>query len=641
MEKEYRILLVEDSPEDAEINVREAKKALSPCRFLTVETRAAFTAALKDFGPDAVITDFTMPEFDGFSVIKIVQELSPFTPVLVVTGSINEETAVRCIKAGAADYILKNNVRRIGPSLLSALQQYDSRKRHYETQAALIESEEKYRALFENDPAGDFIAAADGVILTCNRAFTAALGFQAAEEAAGLNFFRFCPNPRQREDFLQILGGGRRVEHLAMDIVRNDGSAAFARVNAYGVFDDRHDLVRIVGFIIDETERRRLEERLAQAQKLESLGTLAGGIAHDFNNILNIILGYLSLLEKAGGDEAEAARLAGTIRQAAERGVALVSRLLTFARKDEPRFDPVRLSDVVDEAVKLARETFPKTIEIRSAVADSVPLVTADPDQLHQAFLNLLVNARDAMPAGGVLSVTGGSVDRRTLASRYPDTEGEAYSFIRVEDTGVGMDETVLKRIFEPFFTTKQRDSGTGLGLAMVYGIVKKHRGFVDVESEQGRGAAFTVYLPARTDRVRPAAAPVSGAAAPEGGGETILLVEDEETLREYLATVLRTKGYRVLEAADGEAAFDLLREHPGGVDVVLADFGLPKMDGGELFKRVHTTGKQARMVLMSGFLDPSVKPLLMKTGVTHFLQKPVKPEALLTTLREALEKKS
>jgi two-component system cell cycle sensor histidine kinase/response regulator CckA len=767
MVERIRILIVEDSEADADINEREVKKVLPACLFLRVLTPESFTKALDEFIPDAIVSDYSLPDFDGLAVLRIMRELSPFTPVLIVTGSVNEETAVNCLKSGAADYILKEHIKRLGPALLAALRHKDSRRRHFETQAALIESEERfrrltenavdviyrydytprrgftyvspaatrmtgytprefyadpdlwlklihpedrsllekisadraegkfsvvlrwirkdgavvwveqktvrlrdvdgalsalegivrditerklaeealrkseeqYRSLFDNDPAGDFIAAADGRITSCNKVFASVLGFHSPAEALKYNFFQFCRQPGQCEGILRLLSAGRNVEHYEMELTRRDGSVGFMRVNAYGVFNSNKALDGIVGFLIDETDRRRLEERLAQAQKLESLGTLAGGIAHDFNNILSIILGYLSLLGEAGDDRAGLARQVNVIQTAAERGVTLVKQLLTFARKTEPRLDPVRLSETVGEVVTLVRETFPKTIAIHNDLDGSIPLVTADADQLHQAFLNLFVNARDAMPGGGTLTVAGGHVDRRSLAARYPETEGEEYAFVRIADTGTGMEESVRQRVFEPFFTTKGKNSGTGLGLALVYGIVHKHKGFIDVESQPGQGSAFTVYLPARTAGDRPALAQAPEA-APAGGTETILLIEDEANLREYMTTVLKSRGYRVVAAADGSEGFNVFCEQRSGIDLVISDFGMPKLDGGELFKRMKAIDDRVLMILMSGFFDPNVKSFMAETGITHFLQKPFTPEALLVAIRETLRGK-
>ncbi len=638
-EKVYRFLIVEDSPADAGINEREVEKVLSPCRFLRCQTPEALTQALDEFNPDAIISDYTMPDFDGLSVLRITREISPFTPVIIVTGSIDEETAVKCLKGGAADYILKDHLKRLGPALIAALKRKDSRKLYYETQAALIESEEKYRALFENDPAGDFVTNGDGVITACNRAFAAALGFKTPREAKNQNIFQFCRHAKSCEDFLQILGGGKILENFGMELVRRDGRSVFARVNAYALFTPGHTIKQIVGFLIDETDQRQLEERLAQAQKLESLGTLAGGVAHDFNNILNIIMGYLSLLEKEIDKNEHTAHLAGTIQGAAERGAALVNQLLTFARKNETCFMPVRLSDVIGDVVKLASETFPRKIEIRVASGGDAPLVTADADQLHQVFLNLFVNARDALPEGGIITVEGGRVERRVLAARYPGTEGETYSFIRVTDTGTGMDEVVKARLFEPFFTTKNRDAGTGLGLSQVYGIIKQHRGHIDVDSEPGKGSAFTVYLPTRTS-----GEDIPGTREPEtaatGGSETILLVEDEETLRDYLATVLKSKGYQVFSAADGQTALDLFGTHRVKINLILADFGLPKLDGPDLIKRIKSLEKNAVIVIMSGFADPDLKSFMAEMDVADFIQKPFSSESLFRIVRSTLDRR-
>jgi PAS domain S-box-containing protein len=765
LKQEYRILLVEDSPSDAALIRGETRKVMNPCRCLTVETREAFTRAVDEFNPDAILSEFTLPDFDGLSAMRIALEKSPLVPILIVTGSTDEGAAVKCLKAGAADFILKERIHRLGPALLDALRRKYNRIRsarirtahteneerfrtltenvedviyryallprrgftyvspavtniigyspadHYadpdlwlkiihpadakryhrylaewfqnaapislrwinkdgsvvwteqrnipvrddigrlvafegiardrtarnKTEQSLLDSEERYRSLFENDPAGDFIAGADGEIISCNRAFSAMLGLRKDGEAGSLNLFQFCQNVEQHEGFLRAVGERRRVERYDLDLTRLDGKTVYAAASAHGVFDPAGGLSRIVGFLVDETERRQLEQQLVQAQKLESLGTLAGGIAHDFNNILGIILGYLTLLEETPSMREESPMLK-VIQKAAQRGVDLVKQLLTFSRKNEPHFGPVLLHEAANEVIKLLKKTFPKTILLENYTNASLPPVTADATQLHLAFLNLCLNARDAMQGGGILSIAGGKINRHSLAARHPGADARKYAFIRITDTGLGMSETIKKRIFEPFFTTKGKEAGTGLGLSLVHEIITRHRGFIDVESVPGGGTNFTVYLPARDEnRLRGSPAePVPESVV--GGNETILVVEDEETLRDYLAIVLQSRGYNVLTAADGEEGVVLFQKHQSEIKVVLSDFGLPKLDGGGLFRRIQSCALETRMILMSGSDGPGIKSLLQQAGIKFFLQKPFSSDVLLKTIRKAIE---
>ena len=336
----------------------------------------------------------------------------------------------------------------------------------------------------------------------------------------------------------------------------------------------------------DDTERQQAEDRFREAQKLDSVGRLAAGIAHDFNNLLNIISAYASVLVERGIDPGRHAEGFEAIQRAVRRGSALVRQLLTFARKTEVVFDAVTLNTVVEEIVEILRATFPKEIVVEADLAADLPEIKADANQLHQAVLNLCVNARDAIPDGGTITVQTEQVNGEELRGRFADAAGKTYASVKVSDNGIGMDRGTSSRMFDPFFTTKNPGAGQGLGLAVVHGIVQSHHGFIDVSSEPGQGTAVQLFFPvspgAQDAAGSRAESPVSRSAHGEkprstGGNETILLVEDEDMLREPVKSLLEGKGYRVLCARDGLEAVELYEREGKGIDLVILDVGLPR----------------------------------------------------------------
>ncbi len=416
-----------------------------------------------------------------------------------------------------------------------------------------------------------------------------------------------------------------------------DGTHAFI-VNKFPLFDTNHVAHAVCAFMTDITDRKRLEDGLRQAQKMESIGTLAGGIAHDFNNILGIILAYNGSIGRVTSNPERFSESIDAINQAVERGTALVRQMLTFARQTEIVFQALNVNVLIAEVVKMLAATFPRTIEFTKQLEPNIPLVTADQTQLHQVFLNLCVNARDAMPNGGKIIVTTGTTTRENVRQKFPGASRDSYIHITVADTGTGMDETIRKRIFEPFFTTKELGKGTGLGLSVVYGVMQSHEGFADVESQVGKGTKFHLFLPAA---LRSADAEQKGSRTEQpvpGGNETVLLVEDEEALLALVRRALEAKGYRVLAAHDGLEALDFYRRHSDQISVVVTDMGLPKLGGWEAAQRMKEINKGAKIILASGFLEPGRKERLSREGITHFIQKPYNPNQVLAAIREVID---
>jgi len=323
-----------------------------------------------------------------------------------------------------------------------------------------------------------------------------------------------------------------------------------------------------------------------------------------------------------------------------------VRQLLTFARKTEVQFQSVRVNDVIEELGKLLEETFPKTIEVSISLDRSIPLIIGDPNQLHQALLNVCINARDAMldarkpgMPGGKLVLGTGTVLGSELRERIPNARADDYVCITVSDTGVGMDEATRSRIFEPFFTTKEPGRGTGLGLSVVYGIIESHHGFIEVDSELDRGTTFRLYLPVPPREVDSSKVESEGVGEAPAGGETILIVEDEEMLLELLRTLLESKGYKTLTATDGVSAVATYRDHHDEIDLVLMDVGLPGIEGREVLANLQQINRGVRVIFASGYVDPRVKSELYKAGAKLFIQKPYVPAEVLRCIREVLDR--
>ena len=390
----------------------------------------------------------------------------------------------------------------------------------------------------------------------------------------------------------------------------------------------------------NETRRRELERELAQAQKLESLGTLASGIAHDFNNLLGIIMGHASLMEAMNPDgPALLKKNTDAILKAATRGASLVKQMLTFARKTDVLIESVALNDIVNEVGKLMRETFPRTISVESHLAEDLPLIDADATQVHQVLLNLCLNARDAMASGGMLTISTYRQSSETLLNKYPKAIAESYVVLSVADTGFGMDEETQRRIFEPFFTTKEHGKGTGLGLSLVFGIMESHNGFITFQSEPGKGTTFQCYFPVPNKALE--VPPVEEAEMGEtpGGSETILVVEDEELLRDLLKDTLEPKGYTVLTAEDGEKGLEMYQNHREEITLVVSDLGLPRFGGDELYRKLARVNPHVRLVLSSGYIEPGMKAKILKEGVKDFIEKPYNSNEVLRVIRNVLER--
>ncbi len=388
---------------------------------------------------------------------------------------------------------------------------------------------------------------------------------------------------------------------------------------------------------VAETEKEHLEKQFHQAQKLESIGRLAGGVAHDLNNLLSPILGYGELLLLEKSDANRRRESVEQILKAGRRARDLVRQLLAFSRRQTLHFRSLDLNFLLKNFEKLLRRTIREDVAIRTLPSESLPFIKGDMGQLEQVLMNLAVNAQDAMPDGGTLTIETDRVELdETYASEHDGVTPGPYVRLTVSDTGTGMDRTTLRQLFEPFFTTKEFHEGTGLGLSTVYGIVKQHGGNVWAYSEPGMGATFKVYLPVSTES--PPEEKSSLGSEPKGGSETILLVEDNEEVRELAFAILQRSGYALLVAKSGQEALSLLEHHDGPLHLILTDVVMPGMNGRQLFDQASALYPRTKALYMSGYTRDVIAHRGVIDAGINFIQKPFSVKLLTTSVREALD---
>jgi len=504
---------------------------------------------------------------------------------------------------------------------------------------AVRRSERSYRMLVERATYGIYRSSPDGRLLAVNPALVRMLGYASEAELLAVDLARdVYRDPDERRRLIDAHGNAPYVEGIEVDWKRKDGRPLRVRLSGTPVRDATGAVEAFEMIVEDVTERHALEAQLRQAQKMEAVGQLTGGIAHDFNNLLTVILANADLVAKSLPPDATELR-AGVedLLGAARRGAAMVRKLLAFSRREELRLRPVDLPKLVADLTGMLRRLVPEHITLETRVPVSVAAVLVDPGAVEQILLNLVTNARDAMPAGGVLTI---AIAEATIDETYQWSHGwgepGAYVRLSVADTGIGMDAATLAHVFEPFFTTKPPGMGTGLGMAMVYGLVRQQRGFVDLRSQPGEGTTVEVYLPVARRSAR--AKPKGVAAHLPRGNETVLLVEDEEGIRRSASRILRRFGYQVLLAADGEEALALYQRHRADIRLVISDVVMPRLGGTQLYQELQRQPDPPKFILTSGYAARDVVDRTVLDHAGPLLQKPWNVDELLRRVREALD---
>ena len=632
MGKPLRVLMVEDSEDDALLVLRELRTAGYDLTHERVDTAAALEAALDRHPWDLVIGDYSMPHFSGTAALGMLRQRGLDVPYICVSGTITEELAVAAMKAGAHDYVTKGQLKRLLPAIERELREAQGR-------ATLRATEASFATLVEHAPVGIYRSSPEGRFLSVNAAVVRMLGYETGAQVLNLDMARdVYADAAERQRLVERdTYSDRQYDNVEATWKRRDGRLLTVQLSVRAVRNAAGRVDYYETFVRDVTDQRRLQQQVLQSQKMEAVGRLAGGVAHDFNNLLTVITSYSDLLlEDLAPGDAKRDDLE-QVRKAADGAAALTRQLLAFSRQQvvEPRV--VSLNTVVEGLQKILRRVIGEDIEVTIALAPDLESVRADVGQLEQVLMNLVVNARDAMPTGGRLTVETANVEHDPEYAR--DREAAAvrrFAMLAVTDTGCGMDEATKARIFEPFFTTKETGKGTGLGLATVYGIVKQAGGFIWVYSEPGQGTSFKIYLPA----VDATAERTTGAAttpAPRGT-ETVLLVEDAAAVRAVTKQILERQGYTVLEAPDGEAGLRLAQRHRGVIHLLLTDVVMPRVGGRELAEQLARLRPDVKVLYASGYTDDSVvRHGILESG-TAYLQKPFSPESLARKVRDVLD---
>ena len=625
-----RALLIDDSSDDRLLIRDILAREFDVSHVVEAEDAASLDEAMQAKPFDLVITDYNLGFTDGVSLFHRLKDRWPDCSVILCTGTLTEEIAVDALRLGITDYVLKEPQRlmRLPAAVRSALE-------HARERAATRAAELRYQALFDGAPVGLVRSRREGTILAANPAAVRLAGYPDRESFIGRNLSELFADPDDWDGEIAVLEGGGVVNAVEVRGRRQDGSAMWVSVSSQAVRNEEGHVVHHEWSLTDVTEQRLLVAQLHQAQKMEAVGRVAGGIAHDFNNVLTVVAGCCFLMKKnmLPGDHLD--REVELIQGAVERGGRLTHQLLAFSKKQvmEPKI--LDLNATVTGIEPLLRRLIAEDVDIVVNVDPHLGRVKADPGQMEQVILNLAVNARDAMPNGGVLVIkTSNVLDDDAGAPSEPGVAPREHVVLSVTDTGHGMDPETKGQIFQPFFTTKEPGKGTGLGLSTVYGIVRQTGGHLVVDSEIDKGTTFRVFLPlVREAVVAGPGAGVTGTAPT--GTETVLLVEDDEVVRLLAREILTLLGYNVLEAVDTMDALHICESHPGPIELLLTDVIMPTMNGQRLAEEVRRRRPDTRVLFMSGY--PGVVPRILESGAP-FLQKPFTQDGLSRRLRDVLD---
>ena len=653
-----RVLLVEDDADDVVLCRDAIAHGNLHCDLSLAGTLREAIAHLDREGGDVVLVDLSLPDAQQLEAVSMLAQRFVELPIVVLTGLHDEQTAARALHAGAEDYLVKGPGSRdtIGRAVRYAIERKRGEQtrrardaaeaaRHRAEQTAR-ELERNYRQLFDCNPYPMYVFDTDTLaFLEINDAAAAFYGYPRPDLVA-LDVTRLYPAEDVAAAVEAFAAAGTIERQGPVRQIKRDGTVVEVTITSHGLSFDGHRARCAV--IEDVSEREQLERRVRQSQRLESLGQLAGGVAHDFNNLLGIIVGYATMCAQdvetaAQGDPRWRSALddLNRIIQAGDRATNLTRQLLSFARAEIAQTKVIDINTVVTGVELLLRRTIGEDIDMKTHLTSRPWLIRADPGQIEQVLFNLVVNARDAMPTGGTLTIETDpiTVDEH-YAAHHPGASVGRYMRLRVSDTGTGMSQATIDRAFEPFFTTKPKGQGTGLGLATIYGIVTQSGGYAQINSEPGAGTTFAALFPATHEAT---AAEATGPDRTDGHGHTrnnitILLAEDEDSLRLLTQRILTRQGYTVIAASNGSEALELARQHPDGIDLLLTDVIMPQMSGHELAVRLQATNPTLPVVYVSGYAEPLLASRSsLPAGVT-LLSKPVTEDEMLATLRRTLD---
>ncbi|HEY4247320.1 MAG TPA: response regulator [Lacunisphaera sp.] len=626
-----RLLHLEDNATDAELISMQIAEEWPDCKIRLVASRDDFLAALAQEEFDLILSDFSLPAFNGLEALDLVRKTGSTTPFLFLSGTIGEDNAVEALQHGAVDYLIKDRPARLIPAMRGALQQ---RREHQLRRRAEQHLREQAEVL---DKARDAICVTDieGRVTYWNQSANELFGWsgdegrgQQLQQLFGLFNQALIPDALK-----EVKAAGAWTKELQIAV--SDGAIRHI-VSRWTLVRDAENRPKSILLInTDVTEEKKLEAQLLRSQRLEGIGTLAGGIAHDLNNVLTPIIIAVNMLRENIAD-ADSRHLLDVVEKSAQHGAGLVRQVLAFARGAEGERAEIQPKLVIQDVVTLLRETLPRAISLEMDVPGELRHVVADATQLSQVLMNLCVNARDAMAGGGRLRIAAQNVSvSEALALSNPGAHPGPHVLLTVADSGSGIPRELIDRIFDPFFTTKVAGKGTGLGLSTVMGIMKAHGGFLQVQSELGRGTEFSLFFPSVAGTVETAVAETK-AELPRGHGEMVLVIDDEPAVREVVRSLLKIYGYAPVVAEDGASGIALFREQQPNVGVVVTDMMMPGIQGPEVIRELRSINPDVRVVAMSGVISERGE-VSEDPGRLIFLAKPMTGAELLGAVQRVI----
>jgi PAS domain S-box-containing protein len=633
MKTPIKVLLIEDSRDDAELLLHALKRAGYQPSYALVQNAAAMKTQLANGGWDLIISDYVVPGFGGMDALKVHLEHDSDTPFIIVSGKIGEDVAVEALHAGANDYLLKDRLTRLGPAIDRALKEASHKRKRRAAEEALRESEERYRRLVESCPEAMFITCA-GQLEFVNPAGVSLLGANSPVELIGKPFLDFV-DPQFKdlvEEHLRQCLEGMDGPLLEERMVGLDGSSILAEAIARRIQYHGEPAVQLL--CRDISSRKQLEQQLLSSQKMEAIARLAGGVANDFNNLLQVITGYSGLIRSGLAPNHPLQQDLQQIIQSSERAIGLTNQLLAISRKEVAAPEALELNLVVDQILPLLRRLMGEKIECAVDLAQELPLIQADRGQMETLMLNLAVHARESMANGGRIEfATRPLLVRKPVHNQVFLKAGE-YVVLTITDTGLGLTAEYQEHLFEPFFVKEAVGHSTGLGLATVYAIVKQHKGQISCSSQVGKGSVFQIYLPVLKQLPK---TPPPPAVEVSSNGSLVLVVEDEEVLRDFASLILRKHGYHVLTARDGSEAMTIAEQYHRRVDLVFTDVVMPRLSGADLWRKLMAIAPETPVIFTSGY----PRSILVESGLEDsgldFLQKPYTTQALLDKIKEVL----
>ena len=635
------MLIVEDRDDDLLLLLCELERAGYAVSHRRVETVDALRDALATEEWEVVVSDVSLPAMSAYDVLNVLRVERPDVPCIVISGTIAEEAAVDLLRAGARDFVVKERLTRLVPAIQREVRESAERRRLRAAEATLQETRERMQFVLEAVGMGLWEWDLRSGRVMWSHVQERLHGLQPGAFGGTFDAFIAGVHPDDRHD---VLRSGREAQRDRTDSrteyrsIWPDGSVHWIVGIGRVLYGEEGGPVRSVGIGMDITAQKRLEEQFLQAQKMESIGNLAGGIAHDFNNLLTVIAGCCDLVAPRVASDLDATESLQGIRTAATSASALTRQLLTFSRRQIVRPRLVDLNDSITGFRTILRRLVEENVHIDVRLAPSLDLVRVDPGQIEQILLNLVANARDALPHGGTVIIeTRNHTTTDSWSQREQLPPAGAYVSLSVTDTGGGMSAEAQAHLFEPFFTTKPAGRGTGLGLATVYGIVKQSEGHITVHSEVGAGTTFRIYLPVVAVANAGLSALEEDIAPRLTGRETILVVEDNGPLRRLDERILQRYGYTVLVAENGEQAREICCEYKGPIDVVLLDVIMPGDSGPVVADSIRHRHPRAKIIYMSGYVSDALDLQRVLDAGGVFLQKPFDATQLVRAVRDVL----